>query len=643
MDFGDEQFTKKKNRRKFLRVIFEFIILLGLGWLLAMALFTFKHYVPYEERKDVPVSDDRGFVALSYFGVARTGTDTLIAKDRLEEHLAALKLNGYETITQKNIEEYYAQGRALPERALFLTFEDGRRDTAIFTQKILEELNYKGTALTYAEKFELKDTKFLMPRELKDLESNSFWELGTNGYRLAFINCFDRYGNYLGELTPLKHVLVAPYMSRKYNHYLMDYLRDEKDFPKESYDMMQDRISFDYEKLRDVYTKELGYVPGAYILMHSNTGAFGNNREVSAVNEKWITELFKMNFNREGYSWNNRESNIYDLTRMQPQSYWYANHVLMRIKHDQEQPIKFVRGKLDEAAKWRQQAGEAEFKDEKIIITTDPNSNGRLFLKNMRSASDVHVQVTLTGNKYGTQALYLRADEALSEPLAVKLSGNYLYVRENGKELLKLDLNKFDGKQPVSVDENKKAAEVAALKTAARYAPTKEQAELYSKRMLDREAQSAASVEEGSKEYVAPINIREPGKRQLELFLKGNTLRLVVDGRELEEPITVSKAGKGKIALEASLAEYDWSQRNLADDVYDGVFEKLMVYDYRSDNKPEPVLLFSLFGHSIRIDKPWRDEEGLILYDSQLHGVDGVLYSLNEHWEKLLHFFVHSF
>ena len=161
--------------------------------------------------------------------------------------------------------------------------------------------------------------------------------------------------------------------------------------------------------------------------------------------------------------------------------------------------------------------------------------------------------------------------------------------------------------------------------------------------MLDREAQSAASVEEGSKEYVAPINIREPGKRQLELFLKGNTLRLVVDGRELEEPITVSKAGKGKIALEASLAEYDWSQRNLADDVYDGVFEKLMVYDYRSDNKPEPVLLFSLFGHSIRIDKPWRDEEGLILYDSQLHGVDGVLYSLNEHWEKLLHFFVHSF
>ena len=65
MDFGDEKFTKKKNRRKFLRVILEFVILLGLGYLLAMALFTFKHYVPYQERKDVPVSEDKGFVALS--------------------------------------------------------------------------------------------------------------------------------------------------------------------------------------------------------------------------------------------------------------------------------------------------------------------------------------------------------------------------------------------------------------------------------------------------------------------------------------------------------------------------------------------------------------------------------------------------
>ena len=265
-----------------------------------ITLFTFKKYQPFQERGEEVAIEDKGFVALSYFGVSRIGTKDLIAKNRLEEHLQALKNSGYETITQQDIIDYYEHGDNLPRKALFLMFEDGRRDTAIFVQPLLEKFNYKSSIMTYAEKFELKDNKFLMPRELKDLENNSFWELGTNGYRLAFINCYDRYNNYLGELTPLKHVLLAPYMSRRYNHFLMDYLRDKDYFPKESYDMMQERISYDYEKLRDVYNKDVGYVPQAYVLMHSNTGAFGNNREVSAMNEKWITELFSMNFNREG-------------------------------------------------------------------------------------------------------------------------------------------------------------------------------------------------------------------------------------------------------------------------------------------------------------------------------------------------------
>jgi peptidoglycan/xylan/chitin deacetylase (PgdA/CDA1 family) len=645
MDFGDEQYTKKKNRRKLLRVILELAILCGLTALLATALFTFRKYVPFQARKEVAVSGDHGFVALSYFGVARTGTDTLIARERLREHLQALKLNGYETVTQKDIISYYDMQRALPERALFLTFEDGRRDTAIFAQKLLEELNYKGTILTYAEKFALKDTKFLQPRELLDLEQNSFWELGTNGYRLAFINCFDRYGNYLGELTSLKHALVAPYLSRKYNHYLMDYLRDARDYPKESYDMMQDRISFDYEQLRDIYSEELGYVPKAHILMHSNTGAFGNNHEVSAVNEKWITELFAMNFNREGYCFNDRTSSIYDLTRMQPQSYWYANHLLMRIKHDQTQPISFVRGNEDEAAKWQEQSGAAEYKDEKIILTTDPNSTGRIYLQDMQPCEDVRVQVTLNGNKYGTESVYLRADEGLTAPLAVRLSGNYLYVVENGKQLYKLDLREFDGKQPVSVEEDRKASEVVALKTAARYAPTKEQAELYLQRMRDRESKPAKSVAQGARAYEPVLNIREPGTRRLELALRGRTLWIAIDGKRLTQSVEVSKLGAGKVALEASLLpvgeDRSWSQRNLADDVYDGVFEKLMVYNNASDVREEPLLSLNLFGSTFKVEGFGSD--GSLLYDSRLHGWRGFVHFVREKWEALLHFFVHSF
>jgi len=346
MSISNEQFTDRKDRKKRVRVVIQIIIILAVIAIGIFALFTLKVYEPYTQ-KNTKFSGDKGFVALAYFGVERIGNQNLIGVGRLREHLQALKDLGYVTITQQDILNYYQSGKVLPEKSLFLIFEDGRRDTAIFSQKILEDLNFKATMLTYPEKFERKDPKFLMPEELKELEKTTFWEMGTNGYRLAFINVFDRYDNYLGELDPLEHASVAPYLGRKYNHYLMDYIRDEDGIPKESYTRMKERISYDYKALRDIYTKSIGYVPGMYILMHSNTGSFGNNDKVSAVNEYWIKELFKMNFNREGFCFNQRNSSIYDLTRMQPQAYWYTNHLLMRIKYDINQDLEFVKGDLN--------------------------------------------------------------------------------------------------------------------------------------------------------------------------------------------------------------------------------------------------------------------------------------------------------
>ena len=67
------------------------------------------------------------------------------------------------TITQEDIEKYYEKGQPLPEKALYLMFEDGRRDTAIFADDIIEDLNFKGVMMTYPEKFDHEDPKFLLP------------------------------------------------------------------------------------------------------------------------------------------------------------------------------------------------------------------------------------------------------------------------------------------------------------------------------------------------------------------------------------------------------------------------------------------------------------------------------------------------
>lgn len=619
MKMANEKFTNQKDHKKRIRVVIECIIVVAILAIGVNALFTLKNYEPYTSQK-TKISGDKGFVALSYFGVERIGNQKLIGEGRLQEHLQALKNLGYVTITQQDIINYYQSGKDLPEKSLFLIFEDGRRDTAIFSQKIMEGLNFKGTLLTYPEKFEKKDTKFIMPEELIQLEKTSFWEMGTNGYRLAYINVFDRYNNYLGELDLLKHAKVAPYLGRKYNHYLMDYIRDEYGIPQESYTKMKERITYDYQNLGDIYTKSIGYIPGMYILMHSNTGSFGNNDKVSAVNEHWIKALFKMNFNREGFSFNRRNSSIYDLTRMQPQAYWYTNHLLMRIKYDINQDLEFVKGDLNKQKAWEVLKGALEIQEDKMILTSLPKDKGLLRLKNSNDFENLKISVRLQGNKLGLQKVYLRADENLNRFLSVYILNNILYVAEKSggveKEVFKLDLDRHDGKESVSIAEDKKAAEVRELETFVQYADSAEKAKIYAERLKDKNIEQSATIAEGAEEYVPDLSVQAQGDRMLLVSLKDDKISIAIDGKDVVKDLQVSENRAGAIYIETAWAGYGWSQRNLADDVYDGVFEKLIITE----------------NTGVESEK--------ILFDSRPQGIDAALFKIKQLWGNLLKCFM---
>ena len=615
---ADKEYTAKKNSKKQRRVILQLGILAVVAAIFYFALFTAGKYKPYEPSA-INMAQDKGFIALSYFGVDRVGLQPLISEERLGEHLAALRQQGYVTITQKDIIDFYVNGKPLPARALFLMFEDGRRDTAIFSTAQIEKCNYKATMATYPENFAKRDTKFLKPRELKGLLDTSFWELGTNGYRLSFINVFDRYDNYLGELTPLEYAMISPYLGRRYNHYLMDYIRDEYGVPKESYEMMKGRIDYDYLKLRDDYREGIGSVPQLYVLMHANTGSFGNNDRVSALNEKWIKELFSMNFNREGYALNDRKSSIYDLTRMQPQAYWYPNHLLMRIKYDINEDIVFNHGDETHYALWHEQEGAAEFQPEKIILTSLPEKRGLMQLKNSEEYKNLALSVLLTGNKLGSQKIYLRADQKLNRFISVSVTNNVLYVSENNgsgaKELLALDLDRFDGKERLSVAEDKQKAEVRELEAFAKYADSTEMAKRYFDQSKEKQSEAAATIDQGAKEYNPTISVHERGKRLVNIELNGSNIQVLIDGREAFSG-TVDNSGAGSVALESAWGGYGWSQRNLADDVYDGVFENLVIKDIPAEGA------------------------GTILYSDQLSGFEAFKYQVKKTWDYVINWFI---
>ncbi len=555
------KFNSKKDYIKAIRGTIEGIILIAILVLIIKTLFATTTYVEYDATTET--KEENGFIALSYFGVSRTGSNTVMDTERLEEHLQTLYKNGYVTITQQDILDYYNEGKELPDKALFLMFEDGYRGTAIFAQKIMEKYNLKATILTYPEKFDNKDPKFLTAKQLLELEKSTYWELGTNGYRLSYINVFDKNDEYVGELTSLEYSEMMEELGRNYNHYLMDYIRDKNGIPKETYSQMKTRITTDYQLLEEKYMDGVGYIPKLHVLMHANTGMFGNNEKVSAINEKNIKELFSMNYNREGYSYNNKENNIYDLTRMQPQPYWYPNHLLMRIKDDSNTDVVFEQGDLDRMNYWDNLKGATEYRGDVIAVTSLSKDTGLIRLKDSEDYKNISLNTILTGNVIGSQGVYLRADEDLQNYIKVQVINNILYVYE-------------------SVNGNERILHEEELKLQGKYAEKE-------------------------------IQINTPATRSLEIQLNDNNVKIVIDDLVVECSTNVTNSGY--VYLESAWGDYGYSQRNLVDDVYDGVFEKL----YITDNDTEKIL-----------------------YDNRYKGLEKVANVAKELWLNIVDWFIET-
>lgn len=616
-----------KDIVKILRTCLEIVIIVFTVLLVARALLVTKTYKPYNRQDKTIVSGrDHGFIALSYFGVARKGTDSLISTKRLEEELTALKKLGYVTVTQQDLENYYYYGKPLPDKAVFLMFEDGRKDTVLFTEKLLEKLNDKASILTYAEKFDRNDEKFVSPEDLKKLKGEGFWELGTNGYRLSYINTFDRYHRFLGQMDSREFVEINQYIDRDYNHYLMDYIRDRDRVPTESTNQMRKRITRDYDLMEKIYQKRVGYVPDLYCIMHSNTGRYGNNPGVSAVNGENLESLFKMNVNREGFAFNNKKSSIYDLTRLEPQPWWYTNHLLMRIRDDlpkkDRRHIVFEKGDRKGFSKWRLVKGAAEFKHNLIALTSESRSKGVLVLKKIQ-CQDMKLSCRLKGNKIGGQTIYLRTGGAYKSKggfkrcIAISVENNVLYVKEKGKNgartLLTQDLFELHDTYPVSVPEDSRDAHEAELKVRGKFSRDELTAGLYRLKAWRVSREKVPSVKDGAKEYVPALQISDPGDVQIEAALKGDRMAIRVDNIELADNLKLSDTSSGGVALESRFGGFQKSQRNIADDVYDAAFENLIISPL-SPSAP--------------------------YYDYTYHGFEKVGHDLSLAWNAMVNWFV---
>ena len=573
-----------KDRQKVFSIFIQIFFIIGLALLIFLYLANLKRYRPVSDK---PMQNE-GFIAVSYFGVEKydSGSRTLIDQARLIEHLDILSKNGYTTISQRQIDDFYNEGALLPERSMFLMFENGRRDTAVYVHDSLKKYNFLATTMTYAEKFEMRDNKFLTAKDISTLMKSSYWEHGTNGYRLEYINVFDRYRNFFGHLNSDEFKAVSPYVDNDYNHYLMDFFRDEDRINAESLDEMQKRVADDYQSMEYVYNKYFGNIPGMYTIMHSNTGRFGTDPYVSSANEELIKGLYTLNVNREGNCMNARDISVYDLTRIEPQPHWYSNHLIMRIKNATGEPLVFVTGDEKEAAKWNVSLGAAEFRGDTVVLTCEPGGYGIMALPQAMPET-LEISVRLLGNVAGIQGIGLCSDKSMENNILVAVENNILSVYQIRNRipisLYGLDLFEFDGGPAQSTEENEKEGMLAYGNAVIKFSDENEKlrkAYLTLDEWTDKEVRS---IGEGGTGYVPAISQLDRGDRRLTVALDGNYLTLSVDGRVAIRNLEVM-GGEGYIYLQSKTLIDDLNIKNFTyDNVYDAVFSGLKITGPNAD------------------------------------------------------------
>lgn len=538
--------VKAKNRRKIIRSVIQLIIVLILGFILIRAAFILTQY----EEVDVSRDNNKGFVSLSYFGVSRGESSKYVSRENLDKQLSLLAEQGYKTITQKDIIDFYEKGKPLPDKALYLSFEDGRTDSSIFAQNILEKLNYKATMFTYANKMDTKDSKFLRPRHLKLMEKSGYWELGSNGYRLTYINVYNEQGQSLGVID--ENDVPDKMMIEYYNHYLMDFIRDEYMIAAETRKEMESRIEADYQLIHDIYEANFGEVPKAYAIMHAN--AMYNNMEklVEKANDQEIKKMFAMHFNLEDEAFNKRSDDIYNLSRLQVSPYWATNHLMMKIKQSSKSNVDFEIGDQKLAKKWTVTDGVAEFIDNEIILTSPPSREGKLFF-NKELPQTYELTFDFNGNVVGEQSVFLSYDRKTYSYVRMMLKDNEIHIYE---------------KLP---NESEKLVERSFLKeiewSGEDYAFNK--ATVYSY----KDTQKGSRIDDD--EY--PRNLKN--KRHFTIEVKEKEIKLAIDK---EYTVTIPRSEKliGNIfGFGASYSKKDTGYEQYADDIYDTYVENINVMD----------------------------------------------------------------
>ena len=292
--------------------VINFLQWLAFAGVLAIALWLmFRPSPPLDYTPEVWSNWD-GFMAISYAGVTREENTIYPSAGTLKSHMKVLQEAGYRTITTEDALAFM-EGRApLPEKALLILFEGGRKETFIRAHPVLRKLGMQATLCVPTEPMEGWDESCLKSGDVRKILGLPQWGIASMG----------------GEAIEL----VETTEGRK-DHFLSTRKWMSREKRLETDDEFRARLELDYHDAAAALAKIKGVPVTAYVYPYADDGRRAGAEPLAGeINYACVNKYHRMAFVLASNPFNPPGRNPYALTRLRVNGDWPAAQVLTALK-----------------------------------------------------------------------------------------------------------------------------------------------------------------------------------------------------------------------------------------------------------------------------------------------------------------------
>ncbi len=356
-----------------------------LQWLVVIALLGFVGYIglrppPQPDYAPETWKSWSGVTVLSYAGIARHDTPVYPSVKRLEAQLTALRDAGYRTVRPEDVRAFLDARAPLPDKALLLIFEGGRKEAFIRATPVLQRTGFTAVIAVPTTVMSQWGGFYLKRSDIRKIVRLPQWQVGSMGHR---------------AITPL------PGSGPEEEHrFLASRARDSGQ--PETADAFRDRIFGDYAQSARLLEEAADRPPQLYLYPFGEAGQSpGSDPLAEAANRDAVTRHFTLAFLGGANPFNGPGSDPWSLTRLRVPGDWQPNRLLDELAASR--PRGYAQDGLGSSREWVFER-EAEMRGDALRF----RPGGVAWLRGTDGWADLDATAGLQPDAAGSGALYAR-------------------------------------------------------------------------------------------------------------------------------------------------------------------------------------------------------------------------------------------